>query len=364
MKVLHVFKTYLPDTSGGIERVIFSIAEAARPLGVESEVLTLSRNASLGAVRVGSHLLHQAPLDLDIASTGLSWSVIGRFRALARGADIVHYHFPWPMMDLMQLAAPPGRPSLVTYHSDVVRQKLLRHAYAPLMHRFLAGVDRIVATSEAYVETSPVLQRYRDKVAVIPIGIADQPAPPEALVRQLRGRVGEGFFLFVGVLRYYKGIAFLIEAARRSGLPVVVVGDGEMRGAIEAAALPNLTLLGSLGDAEKAALLQLCCGFVFPSHLRSEAFGVALLEAAQAGRPMISCEIGTGTSWINRHEETGLVVPPADPAALAGAMRQLADAPERAAAMGQAARRRYEALFTADRMAAAYVDEYRRLLGR
>jgi O-antigen biosynthesis rhamnosyltransferase len=110
------------------------------------------------------------------------------------------------------------------------------------------------------------------------------------------------------------------------------------------------------------ALLSLCQGFVFPSHLRSEAFGLSLVEAAMAGKPMISCEIGTGTTYINRHGETGLVVPPSDAPALAQAMHDMMQSPERTAQFGQQARQRYLTTFMAERMSAAYAALYRDLL--
>jgi rhamnosyl/mannosyltransferase len=89
---------------------------------------------------------------------------------------------------------------------------------------------------------------------------------------------------------------------------------------------------------------------------------VALLEASRASRPMISCEIGSGTSYVNRDGETGIVVAPRDGPALAGAMARLAGDGALAETMGAAARRRYEALFGADAMADAYLDLYRELL--
>ena len=71
----------------------------------------------------------------------------------------------------------------------------------------------------------------------------------------------------------------------------------------------GVAVLGALDDADKVALLTLCYAVAFPSHLRSEAFGISLLEGAMYGKPMISSEIGTGTSYINIDGETGLVVP-------------------------------------------------------
>lgn len=363
MRVLHFFKTYMPDSFTGIERVIWQIAEGTVAHGVQSEVLSLSRHPKENSVRIDNHMAHKARLDLDVASTGLSLSAINRFVELARDADIIHYHFPWPYMDLVHFLGQVRKPTIVTYHSDIVRQKNLMRLYRPLMHAFLTSVDRIVATSPNYLESSPVLRQFRDKTVVIPIGLADQATPPEdGAVSAWRAQVGEGFFLFVGALRYYKGLQFLIDAARHTGLPVVIVGQGEMEAEIRAAGLPNVHLVGAVGDQDKAALMQLARAFVFPSHLRSEAFGVALLEAAMAGKPMISCEIGTGTSYVNIDGETGLTVPPEDAVALAAAMRTIAGDAGRSAAMGRNARSRYLALMTADTMAASYAALYRELL--
>jgi rhamnosyl/mannosyltransferase len=115
-------------------------------------------------------------------------------------------------------------------------------------------------------------------------------------------------------------------------------------------------------DRDKVALIQLSFAVVFPSHLRSEAFGISLLEGAMYGKPMISSEIGTRTTFVNVDRETDLVVLPSDPAAFKPAMRFLADNPELAAKMGARARERYENLFTADGMVSAYCELYETLL--
>jgi glycosyltransferase involved in cell wall biosynthesis len=99
-----------------------------------------------------------------------------------------------------------------------------------------------------------------------------------------------------------------------------------------------------------------------PSHLRSEAYGIVLVEAARAGRAMISCEIGTGTSFVNRHGETGLVVAPADVRALGDAMRNLWEDGGAAARFGAAARLHYEHSLTAHAMTREYLMLYERLL--
>jgi len=366
-RVLHFFKTYYPDTFGGIERVIWSIASGCTPLGFESTVLSLSDQPEKNSVRLATHMAEKAKLDFHLWSTGLSFSALKRFRDLSAEADILHFHHPWPMADLAWLTGGRRKPSVVTYHADILRNPVVRTLYAPLMHSFLARATRIVATSDVYVRSSPVLARHRRNLSVIPLGIADRAGEVGVeKVETWRARLPERFFLFTGALRYYKGLHVLFEAARLSGENVVVIGGGpaDMHWRSEASRVAGnrVVFLGQVHDTDKFAILKLCRALAFPSHLRAEAFGLSLVEAAMMGRPMISCEIGTGTSYVNVGRQTGLVVAPDDAAAFADAMLRLAGDAAGAEAFGKAARARYETLFTQDRMVAAYADLYRQLL--
>jgi rhamnosyl/mannosyltransferase len=283
-------------------------------------------------------------------------------------ADVIHYHFPWPFMDVIHFATMIKKPTVVTYHSDIIRQKQLLKIYRPLMWKFLEGMNRIIATSPNYLATSDVLAQYRQKVSVIPIGLdkLTYPVPSSEKLAYWRNKIGQKFFLFVGFMRYYKGLHILMEASKGVDYPIVIVGVGPIEGQLKQQAinlgLRNVHFLGHLSDEDKVALLTLCYGVLFPSHLRSEAFGVSLLEGAMYGKPMISCEIGTGTTFINISDETGLVVPPSDPLALRRAMQYLWEHPELAEEMGQKAEQRYWSHFTADQMVRSYVDLYRDLV--
>lgn len=365
MRVLHVFKTYYPDTFGGVERTIHAIAKGALAYGIQSDVLSLSRNPVANTVDFDGHMAYKAKLDLEFASTGFSREAFSKFKDLSAKADVVHYHFPWPFMDLMHIMHPPGKPTVVTYHSDIVKQKLLLQLYRPLMHRFLSSVTRIVATSPNYLESSEVLQRHRDKTKIIPIGLdeADYPPAPQDLKERWRAQFHKPFFLFLGVLRYYKGLHTLIEAAKNVDADIVIAGEGpmedELKAQAQSAGLTNVHFVGPVSDSDKAALLELCTAFVFPSHLRSEAYGLSLVEATMFGKPMISCEIGTGTSFVNRHGKTGLVVPPEDPDALAAAMMLLLADKAGLRSYSLEAEAWYRERLHADLMVREYVDLYR-----
>ncbi|WP_447744099.1 glycosyltransferase family 4 protein [Pseudomonas nicosulfuronedens] len=369
MRVLHFFKTYLPDSVGGIEQVINQLCRTGRHHGIEHQVLTLSANPEPAELIVDGHRVYRARLDIQLASTGFSYSVVRQFRKLAAEADIINFHFPWPFMDVVHLLSGIDKPTVVTYHSDIVRQQYLFKLYQPLMHRFLGSVDRIVAASPNYVGSSEVLRRYQHKTEVIPYGLDKQayPAPTEECTARWRREVGEQFFLFVGVMRYYKGLHILLEAVQGTGYPVVIVGAGPLEQQLKAQAAAlgvesHVRFVGRVSEEDKVALLKLSRAIVFPSHLRSEAFGISLLEGAMYGKPMISSEIGTGTSFINANGLTGLVVPPSDPQAFRQAMKWCWDNPEAAAEMGRHAEARYQELFTADAMGRVWADLYRNLL--
>jgi rhamnosyl/mannosyltransferase len=369
MRVLHFYKTAFPDSMGGTEQVINQIARGANKLGVKTDVLSLTPDRVPRTIEIDGYLAHRARLDMQIASTGFAMSAFLRFALLAKKADVIHYHFPWPFMDLVHFATMVKKPTVVTYHSDIIRQKHLLKVYRPLKWKFLGDVSRIVATSPNYLATSDVLARYKHKVSVIPIGLdkATYPVPSPDKLTYWRDRLGLKFFLFVGVIRYYKGLHILMEAAQGTDYPIVIVGAGPIEKELKAQAanlgLRNIDFLGHLPDEDKVALLTLCYGVLFPSHLRSEAFGISLLEGAMYGKPMISSEIGTGTTFINIADETGLVVPPSDPIAMRQAMRYLWEHPEHAADMGRRAEARYWEYFTAEQMVGEYVTLYRELAG-
>lgn len=364
MRVLHFFKTYYPDTTGGIEQVIFQLCQGNRVLGVESQVLTISQNPSPAQLQVADHQVTRAKENFNLASTGLSMRVFSQFKEMAAEADLVHFHFPWPLMDLVHFVTSHHRPTVLSYHSDIVKQRTLLKLYGPLMTRFLKSMDRIVVSSPNYLDSSETLKPFADKTMVIPYGL-DQSAYPKAskeTLSRLRKSLPEKFFLFVGVLRYYKGLDSLLNALEGIDYPVVILGSGpqelELKAFAQKLQLHNVLFLGRLDDEEKVCLLQMCYALVFPSHLRSEAFGISLLEASMYGKPMISCEIGTGTTYVNIHEETGLAVPPESPVALREAMHRLWNNPEETQCFGNNARARFQELFSADRMCESMVRVY------
>jgi rhamnosyl/mannosyltransferase len=291
----------------------------------------------------------KVPRFAKIFSAPLSWSFHSTFTRLADSANIVHLHAPYPPAELSLLLARLCAKVVVTYHFDVVRQRIVSPVYHPVLHAALGRADRIVCSNPNLAATSPVLSAHHEKVTVIPFGIdpgrLHLSSEEELQVHARRSAHKRPVALFVGRLVYYKGVEYLVRAAARADLDVVIVGNGPLEESLRslAAALgltERVRFMPHVPWHELKLLYHTCDVFVLPSVARSEAFGLVLLEAMSAGKPLVTTELGTGTSWINQHGSTGLVVAPRNPDALGDAMRRLATDHELARRFGSAARAR------------------------
>ena len=373
MHILHVYKDYFP-VLGGIENHIKWQAEGMQARGHRVHVLVTN---------TGRATLRQPIHGVPVTKTGRQFNVssapvsLGLFRELARlgrDADIVHLHAPYPPGELAQLLVRAGRRTVITYHSDIVKQATLLRFYAPFLRRILDRAQAILVSNPRYPEGSPFLRPLQEKIRVVHFGI--DPArfrPTEASQRraqELRRRFGPGpLALFVGRLRYYKGVDVLVQAlARTPEVRGLIVGAGPMeaqiRGLVRQLGLAErVHFAGHVADEDLPAFYQAGDLFVLPSVHRSESLGIVLLEAMASGLPVVSTELGTGTSYVNQDGITGLVVPPGDPDALAQAIQRLARHPRQRVAFGEAARRRIQEAFSLTQMLDQTERVYQEVLG-
>jgi len=255
-------------------------------------------------------------------------------------------------------------PLVITYHSDVVRQQGWLKVYGPLLRRVLRRADRILPTSPKYLASSPWLSPVSDHCTVVPLGVDHRRFTPPQMPYS-----GPPVLLFVGRLRYYKGLDTLLRAM--PFLPVAVrlrvVGTGPMQDEWEAL-VRDLSLesrvdfAGEVPDEALPEQYRQATLFVLPANARSEAFGMVLTEAMASGLPCVTTEVGTGTSWVVQDGGTGAVVPPSSPDALADAISGLLGDPARMREMGEAARARVETELTQDLMVARVMEIYESLV--
>lgn len=367
-KVLHLYKDIFPPVYGGIEVVLGKLATHQVRKGWEAAV------AVSGPVdREWSEKTGVEALPVGEWGRALSNPISTGFLKVLRKEeyDALHLHLPCPTVVISTLLA--GRrdvPWFASYQSDIVRQKLTGAVYTPIDLRFLSRCAGIFVSSPPLLETSPVLQRVRDRCRVVPLGISAERLSKEDREEGKRIRSehpDRPIILFVGRFRWYKGLNVLLEAMDRVDATLLVVGSGTSAQVREtrriAAGLKHPDRVRFLGSVARLEPL-LAAGdlFCLPSTHRAEAFGYVLLEAFRAGLPAVTTELGTGTSYVNQDGVTGYVARPQDPAALAEALNRAIIDPIHLRELGIAARKRVEQEFGLDRMVDDILDSYNRCL--
>lgn len=328
-KITHIFKTYFPETNGGLEEAIRQIGRHSAAEGYRVEVV---------AAGMRSYQLETADgvtarffkTDFDCYSNPFSFSLAGAFRSICKSTDIIHYHFTWPTAELLTLLNGNEKPMLVTFHCDIHKNKFLKTLYLPVVKKILRRADKICVTSKNLFDSTPYLAEFKDKTEAISLWFDENrfshlPAP-DSYIKQMVGDIGN-YGLFVGVLRWYKGLDVLLEASKKVDAHIVIVGKGpllnHLKKRIKKENLDNVHLLGFQPDNNLKFLIQKSRFIVLPSTTAAEAFGQILLEGLYFSIPLISTELGTGTSLVNQNNHTGLVVAPGCPDSLSRAMNRM-----------------------------------------
>ena len=366
IRVLHVYKCFGPKGFGGVEAFIENLVESTKPKCLHI-ILACGPVKSTTVVRHRGSIVVLVRPQFTGFSMPVALAMIPIFWFLSRRVDVVHYHYPFPFQDILSFFAKTSLPKVVTYHSDIVRQRFTGYLYRPLMRVFLKRADAVVATSPAYKASSRVLQSLKKPPVVIPLAIKAEPAEfDQSCLAYWKQKVGSDFQLFLGAHRSYKGLPTLVEAAAKTKLQLVITGEGMLTEKImlqaQALGADNISFVGLVSRADQAALLFLSRALVLPSCQRSEAFGIVLLEASRQSTPMITTEIGTATSWVNQHMSTGLVVTPNSQVELEEAMMFMHQSPNEAVKMGLLAKQRFDSMFDVTLMAQSYIKLYQRVI--
>lgn len=357
MRIVHVV---LGLGIGGQERLVVYLSRELASRGHETSIISLSPG---GALRDEAHGIRV----VDAArANGADVSLVARLTRLLRSlrADVVHTHNPAPMLHAVPAAVLAGvRRRVHTKHGANVYG--LRGLWAA--RATVRALHALVAVSPQTAEVARRKERMPERrLHVVPNGIplspfADRAAAARARVRRELG-IGDDAFVVgsVGRLAKEKDYPTLV-AAMASGLSprvrLVLVGDGDARGAIESAIPAGLasyvTLTGARHDVP--ALLASFDLFVLPS--RTEGLPLAVPEAMASSLPVVATAVGGLPSVVTA--ECGVLVPPGDLQALRSAIDGFVHNPVRARAMGASARREAFARFSVERMASAYERIYR-----
>jgi rhamnosyl/mannosyltransferase len=301
---------------------------------------SIEQTANLTVIRCGTNKI--------ISSQPISLSMLRHMRTLQ--PDLVQFNAPNFWAGAMLILARHKGPLIVTHHADVFGRPFLKRAVMPIYHRLIRNATCVVINSLKNASASNDLPVGAGPFVAIPHGvdpdtynIGDEGR--RTLMAERRRQFGDAPVVgFVGRFVRYKGLSVLIDAAARlDGVHFLMIGDGPLRQQTEeqaraAGIVHRVHFLGNLDETAKVRSIAMMDALLLPSVDTTEAFGVVQIEAQLMSVPVIASSLPTGVTDVTLDNETGLLVPPRDPEALAEAISRLIGDRDLAARLGRAGR--------------------------
>lgn len=356
LRILEVNKAYYPHV-GGIETLVRMYSEKlADSYDADVKVLVCrdERGKTVRQKINGIDVTRAASLG-TLFKCPISFTFIKLFRKMAKNADVVHIHMPFPLADVAALLSGFRGRVVLSWHSDIVKQKKLMLIYKPFMNRLLRRADAIAIATWGHYFGSDYLTEYFGKCRIAPYGIAPEKylnIRKKPVLTEKCSDPSSVKIFFTGRLVYYKGVDILLKAFRRvRGCELFIAGTGVLEPELKKYAHEKgldgkVHFLGFLPDHELKQAYADCDIFVLPSVEKSEAFGIVQLEAMIYGKPVINTRLPSGVPHVSLGGVTGLTVKRSDPKELAEAINTLAENKELREILGKAAAERVRSEFS------------------
>tara|TARA_B100001287_G_scaffold249664_1_gene229672 strand:+ start:355 stop:1455 length:1101 start_codon:yes stop_codon:yes gene_type:complete len=302
LRILHIYQKFSFTPSGGVEQAIKQYSFALHKYyQCQNTVLYLDSHPS---VKKKDYLKAISTKQIGkIASCAIpNLSFFRKFKALQKDHEIILFHYPFPIQDLILVFGLINKPYYIYYHSDIIKQKRLLKIYKPFRYLFFKFAKHIITSSENYLNSSIFLKKYKDKSTAIPLILNKE------FLKVKKKKILFKFFLFIGQHRHYKNIENIIKAFQQLPNHKLIIIGIKKRQIINIEIPSNILLIDHVIDEEKYQYIQQCEAILLPSTNRAEAFGYTLLEGLLFKRPLISSQIKSGTTFINKHLKTGYVI--------------------------------------------------------
>lgn len=382
-RIIHLSKYYPPDR-GGIETHVQTLAQTQAALGAEVHVVCVNAFNQRGQLSNRTKTVKEMDGDVSVTRMGRLLS-LARFdicpdlpKKLCQIAQqpntLLHLHTPNPTMLMGLTMLRKSVPLVITHHSDVIKQKILKYGLRPFEHIVYSKSSQVLTTSFPYIQGSKFLHFYSDKLSYLPLGLdATNYSQPNkiamAFSHYLKDKYPGPIWLAVGRLVYYKALHIAIEALSFVPGTLMIIGGGSLEEELKTLAKKigvdkRIVWLGRVSEDELVGAYHAATSLWFPSNVRSEGFGLVQVEAMASGCPVINANIPcSGVPWVSRHEQEGLTVPINDSVALAEAAKRLISEPGLRNRLVKASRKRAE-YFNHETMAERSFEFYEQILNQ
>ncbi len=343
---MQLFKIYWPDNGGGIAAVMDMVSHAFEFIANKLDDRECRQEMVVCRPRPGMPFqqdeyhgvnVYRCRTFADIASTPFSAEFLIKGCRAAKDADIVVYHFPYPMADIGVLLKLYRGRLIVWWHCDFDTQKgrILAKLYKPLAEHTLKKADAIIVSAKGNIKGSKILRKYKNKCRVIPFSVSDEMAQTGREYydsRKKKTPADKVCVLFIGRFVWYKGLDVLLKAFTKldaEKYELLLAGDGPLYDDIRLLAdnlgLNNVTFAGTVTQEEKIRKIEWCDFLVLPSVSKAEAFAIVQIEAMAFGKPVINTWLPSGVPEVCPHGECGITVKPQNEKELAGAIKKLGE---------------------------------------
>lgn len=362
MKILHIVKYYHPS-KGGTETFVRQLAEGLNRRSIKSTVLTFKHNSELNSFDIIDSIpVHRIESPWKIASQPISLNLSSKIEELIASHDIVHINSPFPNVECL-VRKYKRKPICVTWHAEpfLTRWRKLYFLYKPFLTNFLKETKKIAITSPNMLQNSVSLKKFENKCVVIPLSYRQNREGIRTKAKDLHDGIKK--ILYIGALRPYKGISYLVSAIRNiENCQLLIIGDGEERDHLKRLTVKlkleeKINFHHNASDEEVVNYYNNSDIFVLPSVGSGEAFGIVQLEAMSFALPVINTNLPTGVPFVSLNGVTGITVPVKDERAIATAINKIFNDPSLYNFFSINALNRVKE-FSEDRMVSAYIRLY------
>jgi glycosyltransferase involved in cell wall biosynthesis len=329
LKIVQTPARFYPHI-GGTEFFAYQTCLALSRKGHQVRVLCADERPPLGNSEYGPLKVERLSYIAKVANSEITPSL--PLRLVRENYDILHTHLPHPWSaDISALCSiVRKKPLFLTYYNDITGtgfNKIIANVYnAVFLKILLKRAVKIFIINPSYLQSSRFLVPWAKKIIVTPPGVNT------AQFRPIPSSIEKNTLFFLSCLdeyHRYKGLEYLLEAIKiakgKHPFKLNIGGDGKLRShyeklAAEYGLTEDVTFLGRISDEQVLEQYNKCGMFVLPSiSSEQEGFGMVSIEAMACRKPVIVSDI-VGCARDIKDHNAGIVVPPKNPEALAGAI--------------------------------------------